>query len=728
MAGQGTAALELFEDAGPLDLLLVCVGGGGLIAGCATAATGCARGTRVIGVEPEAGDDTRRSLRGRRAGADRRAADDRRRPAAADAGRLTFPVVQARVDDIVTVTDDEIVAAMRLLFERAKTVAEPCGACAFAALLAGKVDAAGARVGVTISGGNVTAERFAGLITDDPGALPVRLALAAGGGGGGGDPRHRLRDRRRAVRQRLAGRPPARAAPGRLGRGVPRGDRAAGRSAAPARGDAQARPGRRPELARARRGHRVALVRGLHRADLRDVPQGGAAAEPRRLRRDHVRRCRGHAAVLAGGAGGIAFTTWALRAAGMSTRRAAQSIAVFLAIMYPRSWPPAGWAGSAAACRRGRCGWAWPRHRRLRRRGAAHARSPATWNAGPASWPAATAEWPGSRPSSPLCRPSPGRRRARRSRSIRRRPSLLGWAVLWWAADVAVLDACFRAFGEAPALGVLIMGYFLGHIGNLLPMPGGVGGVEGGMVGVFVACGMPLDVAVVGTIAYQVISTWLPVAPGLAAYWSLRRRWPAGAAGRAGRRATKRRPSPARGVPRRPGAERHRVPARPGLGGAARAWNALVAGAKDTHATAAVALCIGAAVFAIPAALTWRVDGAAVPYMVASACSSWPTSRSWPPPTRAPTTRSSIRSPAAWRPCWCSPSRWWPRRRRQRRGRRRRPAGGRGRRARPRRRGGGDAFALAFALGVGVCIASYTLVDDHGVEHAAPLPTSRSCC
>ena len=107
---------------------------------------------------------------------------------------------------------------------------------------------------------------------------------------------------------------------------------------------------------------------------------------------------------------------------------------------------------------------------------------------------------------------------------VRRRPSLLGWSVLWWAADVAVLDACFRAFGEAPALGVLIMGYFLGHIGNLLPMPGGVGGVEGGMVGVFVACGMPLDVAVVGTIAYQVISTWLPVAPGLAAYWSLRRR------------------------------------------------------------------------------------------------------------------------------------------------------------------------------------------------------------
>jgi uncharacterized membrane protein YbhN (UPF0104 family) len=75
-----------------------------------------------------------------------------------------------------------------------------------------------------------------------------------------------------------------------------------------------------------------------------------------------------------------------------------------------------------------------------------------------------------------------------------------------------------------PALGVLILGYFLGHIGNLVPVPGGIGGVEGGMVGVFVACGVPLSLAVVATIAYQAISTWLPVAPGLAAYWSLRRR------------------------------------------------------------------------------------------------------------------------------------------------------------------------------------------------------------
>ncbi len=161
MAGQGTVALELLEDAGPLDLLAVCVGGGGLISGCATAVDGRAK---VIGVEPEAGDDTLRSLRAGervRIPVPRTIADGQQLPIP---GELTFPVVQALVDDIVTVSDEEIVTAMRFLFERVKTVAEPSGACAFAALLAGKLDAAGARVGVTISGGNVTAERFAELV------------------------------------------------------------------------------------------------------------------------------------------------------------------------------------------------------------------------------------------------------------------------------------------------------------------------------------------------------------------------------------------------------------------------------------------------------------------------------------------------------------------------------------------------------------------------------------
>jgi threonine dehydratase len=165
MAGQGTAALELLEDGGRLDVLLVCLGGGGLLAGCATAVKALSPDTRVIGVEPEAGDDFVRSLAaGERVRIEvpRTIADGQQLPLP---GELTFPVIQRLVDEVVTVSDAEIVDAMRLLFERAKTVAEPSGASAFAALLAGRIDAAGLRVGVTISGGNVAADRFAALIS-----------------------------------------------------------------------------------------------------------------------------------------------------------------------------------------------------------------------------------------------------------------------------------------------------------------------------------------------------------------------------------------------------------------------------------------------------------------------------------------------------------------------------------------------------------------------------------
>jgi threonine dehydratase len=164
MAGQGTVALELLEQAGPLDVLLVCVGGGGLIAGCATAATALQPGIRVVGVEPEAGDDVKRSLAaGERVRIEvpRTIADGQQLPTP---GELTFAVIAQRVDDVVLASDAEIVAAMRVLFERVKTVAEPSGACALAALLAGRLDVRGLRVGVTVSGGNVSAERFAALV------------------------------------------------------------------------------------------------------------------------------------------------------------------------------------------------------------------------------------------------------------------------------------------------------------------------------------------------------------------------------------------------------------------------------------------------------------------------------------------------------------------------------------------------------------------------------------
>lgn len=161
MAGQGTVALELLADAGPLDLLLVQVGGGGLISGCATVAKTLGD-TRVVGVEPEAGDDVKRSLKaGERVRIDvpRTIADGQQLPTP---GELTFEVIRERVDEVVLAGDAEIVDAMRFLFERMKTVAEPSGACALAALMAGRVS--GARVGVVISGGNISAERFGALV------------------------------------------------------------------------------------------------------------------------------------------------------------------------------------------------------------------------------------------------------------------------------------------------------------------------------------------------------------------------------------------------------------------------------------------------------------------------------------------------------------------------------------------------------------------------------------
>ncbi|MGP3964791.1 threo-3-hydroxy-L-aspartate ammonia-lyase [Nonomuraea sp. 3N208] len=163
IAGQGTATLELLEEAGELDALLVPIGGGGLIAGSATAAKGLQPGIRVIGVEPEAGDDTKRSLSaGRRVSipVPRTIADGQ---AAEIPGELTFSINRHLVDDIVLVSDDEIRAAMRLAFERMKIVIEPSGATPLAALLAGRLDRVPPRIGLIVSGGNIDVRRFAEL-------------------------------------------------------------------------------------------------------------------------------------------------------------------------------------------------------------------------------------------------------------------------------------------------------------------------------------------------------------------------------------------------------------------------------------------------------------------------------------------------------------------------------------------------------------------------------------
>jgi threonine dehydratase len=169
MAGQGTVAQELLEERPELDALLVPVGGGGLIAGCATAAKALRPGITVIGVEPEAGDDTRRSLAaGERVRIDvpRTIADGQQ---AETPGKLTFEVNRRLVDGVELVSDADMLEAMRFAFDRMKVVLEPSGASALAALLAGRVRLPGRRVGVVLSGGNVGAARFASLMGTAPG-------------------------------------------------------------------------------------------------------------------------------------------------------------------------------------------------------------------------------------------------------------------------------------------------------------------------------------------------------------------------------------------------------------------------------------------------------------------------------------------------------------------------------------------------------------------------------
>jgi threonine ammonia-lyase medium form len=162
MAGQGTVALELLVEVPELDLLVTPVGGGGLIAGCATVAKTLHPAIRVAGVEPEMGNDTAQSLAaGKRVnvGVPRTIADGLQ---AAEPGELTFDVNRELVDEIVTVSDAEIIDAMAFLFDRMKLVVEPSGAVGIAALLNGRLR--GNAVGVVISGGNVGVQRFAELI------------------------------------------------------------------------------------------------------------------------------------------------------------------------------------------------------------------------------------------------------------------------------------------------------------------------------------------------------------------------------------------------------------------------------------------------------------------------------------------------------------------------------------------------------------------------------------
>jgi threonine dehydratase len=164
LCGQGTAALELFEAVGELDVLLVCLGGGGLLSGSALAARALSPRCQVYGVEPEAGNDVQQSFRrGERVRipTPRTIADGAQTPLV---GELTFEIIRRHVDDILTVTDDQLVEAMRFYAERMKMVVEPTGCLSLAAACHAGLDLQGRRVGIVISGGNVDLPRFAQLL------------------------------------------------------------------------------------------------------------------------------------------------------------------------------------------------------------------------------------------------------------------------------------------------------------------------------------------------------------------------------------------------------------------------------------------------------------------------------------------------------------------------------------------------------------------------------------
>ena len=169
MAGQGTAAKELFEDVGPLDYLLVPLGGGGLLAGCAVAAAhSLSADCKVIGVEPEAGNDGQQSFRSGEIVSIETPKTIADGAQTLHLGNYTFPVIRELVDDIITVSDAQLVDTMRFFAERMKLIVEPTGCLAAAAVLQGVLPVAGKRVGVIVSGGNVDLARFGALLTDSP--------------------------------------------------------------------------------------------------------------------------------------------------------------------------------------------------------------------------------------------------------------------------------------------------------------------------------------------------------------------------------------------------------------------------------------------------------------------------------------------------------------------------------------------------------------------------------
>jgi uncharacterized membrane protein YbhN (UPF0104 family) len=233
----------------------------------------------------------------------------------------------------------------------------------------------------------------------------------------------------------------------------------------------------------------------------------------------------GHAAMrlfASGGAGGVALAAWALRRSGMERTEVAARMTTFLVLLYavymaalvlggvglfsgvlPGTAPlaltlvPAACGAAAIAV-----ALALPRLSDVLERAQQRGRSIGRIA------PAARGVGDGVRDA---------------VRMARRLDSGLLGALLWWAGDVAVLWACFKAFGESPALAVVVMAYFVGMLANLLPLPGGIGGVDGGMVAALVAFGTDPALAIVAVLAYRAFACWLPIIPGAAAWLTLRR-------------------------------------------------------------------------------------------------------------------------------------------------------------------------------------------------------------
>src|SRR6476661_1397058 len=218
-----------------------------------------------------------------------------------------------------------------------------------------------------------------------------------------------------------------------------------------------------------------------------------------------------------GGAGGVALTAWALRRSGLDRAAVAARMVAFLVLLY---------AVYMLALVVGGLGLAL---------GLLPGSAPVAMTIAPAALGAtvivaalfAQRIAPGEGRVRGVMAPVGQGVRDARALLARREPGLLG-ALAWWAGDVAVLVVCLHAFGAAPAIAVVVVAYFVGILANLLPLPGGVGGVDGGMVGALVLFGVDPALAVVGVLAYRGFAFWLPIAPGVLAFFSLRRtvgRW-----------------------------------------------------------------------------------------------------------------------------------------------------------------------------------------------------------